>query len=213
MAKAIAIYAMVVMAVFYALPAYAAADGLVESMGAKLSRGAVDIFTGWMEIPAQMKKDRAGVVKGFYKGFYHALGRTASGIKEVFTFWAANPRDNEEIGIPLDGTRAWRGNDHYDMFSPDFTSGTLKPMQAKLTRGAANGFLGIMEVPGQIIKGSTSGAPDIGIVKGVWYCVSRMACGVGDIITFMLPNHTYEEGLPFDEEWPWDAFTEASDFR
>jgi hypothetical protein len=56
------------------------------------------------------------------------------------------------------------------------------------------------------MKGIQEGALDLGIAKGLWYWFSREYSGFTDIMTSALPGHRDEKGLPFDEEWPWDAF-------
>ncbi len=225
MKRKTALFIVLTAALILPQAAYGASADLVEGMGAKLSRGVVDFFTGWIEVPAQAVKGYkdgyekegrnriGGAAAGLLEGLYYAAGRTASGIREALTFWAANPLNNEETGIPFDGERAWDEGGDYDFFYPGFTEGTLKPMEAKLMRGVANGFLSFMEIPGQIMKGADEDAPDLGIIKGLWYAASRAASGLGDILTAPLPNHMYQEGLPFDEQWPWDALSRKSDFR
>ena len=81
----------------------------------------------------------------------------------------------------------------------------LLNIRPTLLRGVGNGLLGIAEVPGQIAKGFQEDEPIMGIVKGVWYWFSRTAYGISDVLTCIAPNPEDEVGLPFDEEYPWDA--------
>ena len=196
---------------------YAASDELVTGMGDKLWIGLVNTFTGWVELPAQIVKgynegfmgDESskvlGAVAGIFDGFGHAAGRTFSGMTDLFGFWAASPETNDGAGIPLDAEYAWEEGEPYNIFEPTFTDGAVMPVGKKLVRGLGNAFLGVAEVPGQIVKGIQEGAPDIGIVKGLWYWMSRSTQGFSDIMTCVLPNPKETKGLAFDEEYPWDA--------
>ena len=196
-------------------------DELVDGMAKKAWRGAVNTFTGWVELPAQVIKGYnegfmgdegnkiLGVVAGIFDGFGHSAGRTLYGVTELFGFWAANPVDNEGAGLPLDAEYAWEEGEPYDAFDPNLMEGALKPVGTKLVRGLANGVLGIAELPGQITKGIQEGAPDLGIVKGLWYWMSRGVNGLSDVWTVLLPNPVDQKGVAFDEEWPWDALVES----
>lgn len=198
---------------------YAASNELIEGMVAKLWRGVVNTFTGWVEFPAQIVKgynegfmdnedDKiGGAIVGILDGIGHSAGRTLSGVTDIIGFWAAGPRTNEGIGLPLDAEYAWEEGKPYDLFNPDFTEATVMPVGKKLMRGLGNGLLGIAEIPGQIIKGISGGAPDLGIVKGIWYFYSREVAGLSDIATVILPNPEDTKGIAFDEEYPWEAFT------
>lgn len=203
---------------FSAATAFAASSDLIEGMAAKARRGFIDVCTGWIELPAQIVKgfregfkgdpDRKilGVVCGVSDGVGHSMGRTMSGVRDLGGFWAANYTDSEKTGIPLDSPYAWEKGEPYDLFDPGFTDATIVPMGEKFARGLANTLFGIMELPGQMMKGTPEGALDLGITKGFWYWMSREWCGITDIATAFLPGHTEEEGMAFDEEWPWDAF-------
>ena len=75
---------------------------------------------------------------------------------ELFGFWSANPADNDGVGVPLDAQYAWEEGVQYDLFDPSLKEG-VKPMGRKLLRGLGNTFLGIAELPGQILKGKREG--------------------------------------------------------
>lgn len=149
-----------------------------------------------------------GAIVGIFDGIGHSAGRTLSGVTDIVGFWAASPRTNEGAGLPLDAEYAWEEGEPYDLFDPDFKEATVMPVGKKLIRGLSNGLLGIVEIPGQIMKGVSEGAPDLGIVKGIWYFYSREVAGLSDIVTIILPNPEDTKGLAFDEEYPWEALVE-----
>ena len=203
--------------------AFAGGEEVMQGMGEKLKRGAVNTFTGWVEVPAQiakgykygfMGKDNDGVIGaigGIFAGIGSAAGRTISGLGELSGFWAADPASNDGIGIPLDAEYAWEEGTSYDMVDPDFETATFKPIIKKLGRGLLNTGLGVLEVPGQIMKGIEERSWDLGIIKGVWYALSRTVDGIWDLATFPLPGPADTKGEPFDEEWPWSAMVDRQD--
>ena len=144
---------------------------------------------------------------GVIKGVGNSIGRTAWGALEVVGFWAANPKDNEGIGMPLDATYVWQEGEAYDCLNPNIGEATLKPMGKKLLRGIGNSLFGFVEFPGQIAKGIKEGALDLGIIKGLWFWYSRQMCGIADVATVILPIPEENAGYAFDEEYPWDALT------
>ncbi len=73
-----------------AFPAAALAGG---NPGVKLTRGLLNIGTGWLEIPAQMEEQKkmdnsAGdwVIRGFFKGVGMGLARTLYGMWDILSF-------------------------------------------------------------------------------------------------------------------------------
>ncbi len=64
----------------------------------KLGRGAANLVTGWMEVPAQVLEATeqsgsiAGVTVGLGRGLLFGLGRTLAGAFEVATFPLPNPK-------------------------------------------------------------------------------------------------------------------------
>jgi putative exosortase-associated protein (TIGR04073 family) len=205
----------------FSTTSHAASDELFSGMGEKLWRGIVNTFTGWIEFPAQIIKGYdegflgdednkiVGALAGIFDGIGHSAGRTLYGVADIVGFWAASPEDNEGVGISLDAEYAWEEGSPYDLFDPDFGEATIRPIGQKLFRGLSNGLLGFVELPGQILKGVSEGAPDLGIFKGLWYWYSREVAGLTDIGTIILPNPPDTKGLAFDEEYPWDAFVDA----
>lgn len=197
--------------------AYGASEDILEGMGKKLFRGLTNVFTGWLELPMQTVKGYnnayyefegnpiVGGIRGFFKGISYTIGRTASGVFDVAGFWAANPLDNWEIGIPLDAEYAWQEGYSYDYYDPNFAEATLRPMGNKLVRGFKNTLFGLAELPGQIVKGVGEGANDFGIGKGLWFACSREICGITDLATLIFPNPEENMGYSFEEEKPWDA--------
>ncbi len=217
---------LIICVLFLCVPAaHAASNDLLDGMFQKLGRGVVDTLTGWIEFPAQIvkgyrdgltgdgQKKTLGAIAGIFKGMSHSFGRTSSGFSDILTFWAANSEDNEGVGIPLDADYAWQRGVPHDYLYPTFTEGTFEPMGKKFIRGLGNAFLGWVEIPGQMLKETQKGALDLGFVKGMWYWFSRTADGFSDMFTAFSPNHVDEKGIAFEEEWPWDAFSQTtSDF-
>ncbi len=58
----------------------------------KLIRGAVNVFTGWVELPkrvimtSQEEGPASGLTVGLFKGIYYGFVRTAAGLYEGVTF-------------------------------------------------------------------------------------------------------------------------------
>jgi len=219
-------FLVAVFCLFLVTPACAGSEDISEkenvlgSMQAKLGRGVVNTFTGWMEFPYQIvkgfndgfmgegKNKLFGVIFGGMKGIAYGAGRTTSGLADLVFFWAANPRDNIYVGIPLDAEYAWEEGVSYDMFDPDFTEAAIRPMVNKLFRGVGNTLFGFVEVPQQIKKGFSRGAWDLGISRGLWFWMSREISGVVDIATVPCANPEYNVGVAFDEDMPWEVFFE-----
>ena len=202
---------------------HAASDDVLDGMAKKLKRGVINTFTGWMEFPIQIGKGfnegfrgdednkLLGVIFGVFDGVGHSLGRTLSGVTEVAGFWAANPKDNKNIGIPLDAEYAWEDGKPYDIFDPNFTDATLTPTVNKLFRGVSNTLLGFMELPNQIGKGISEKSPHFSIVKGLWYWLSREISGISDIVTVPFANPEDTVGVSFDEEPPRETPAEEAE--
>ncbi len=195
------------------------ASDIGEGMAKKATRGVVNLFTGIIEFPVQIMKGynngfdpienevgskTVGTVLGFFRGIGHAGGRMSWGALELFGFWAANPIDNDGVGVPLDAELAWEDGEQYSIFEPNLGEG-IKPIGRKLGRGLANGFLGIAELPGQIKKGVDEDEIIKGTIRGFWYWMSRGVYGLGDIYSCIVPNPEDNPGHAFEEEWPWDA--------
>lgn len=221
MKKRLLVAVVTVALLSYAGFAYADAGELMSGMGHKFFRGIVNTFTGWVELPMQIVKGYergldgegnnkvVGAVVGIFTGIGHSAGRTLSGMGEVATFWAADPESNEGVGLPLDAEYAWEEGTRYDIFDPNLVDGAVKPVGNKLLRGIGNSLFGFVEFPGQIVKGIKEGAPDLGIIKGLWYWGSRQAEGAWDISTFILPNPEDTKALAYDEKWPWSALGDS----
>jgi len=202
--------------------AYGATESIGEGMAKKAIRGAVNLCTGIVEVPMQIYKGykkgfgpikneagskTVGTILGFFRGFGHAAGRMSWGGLELFGFWTANRPDNEGIGIPLDAEYSWQMGEQYNVFEPSLAEG-LKPIPVKLGHGLADGLLGILEVPGQTIKGANDGNALKGLGKGVWFWWSRMVYGFGNIYTCLVPNPPDNPGYPMSGKWAWSSFSE-----
>jgi putative exosortase-associated protein (TIGR04073 family) len=202
---------------FAAVPAFAAdaPKELVDGMGAKAFRGGVNTLTGWVEIPMQISKgyEKDSFIGGFvgiFTGVWHAAGRTISGAFELAGFWSADLESNDGMGVSLDAEYAWEKGEKASLTDPSVEKATLNPMGMKLMRGIGNTVCGVAELPGQILKAVHTPAteikiPDAGIVKGLWYMVSREIVGAGDLATFYMPGPVDTKAMKFDEKWPWSA--------
>ena len=209
-----------VVAIFLVVPpVHASTTNIPQGMGHKAVRGAVNLVTGIVEVPAQTAKGykkgfkfiknnfgskTVGTILGLFRGFGHTAGRVSWGGMELFGFWAANPEDNQGVGIPFDAEYAWQQGEQYDLFKPSFKEG-VKPIGQKFLHGVANGFGGIAEVPGQIKLGISEGHPIKGVGKGFWFWFSRMTYGFSNIWTSLVPNEPDNLGYPFNGKWPWSA--------
>jgi len=218
------IFGVLIALVFFVFTAtvYAESEGLFESMVEKLERGVINTFTGWIEFPGQIGKGYyegfrgnkqnklLGVTIGIFEGVGHAAGRTLSGISDVVGFWAATPRDNKNIGIPLDAEYAWEMGKPYDIFDPNFTDAYLNPMVKKFFRGAGNTVFGFLELPNQIVKGLSEKKAELSILKGLYYWSSREVSGISDMVSAPFANPLDNVGIHFDKEWPWDVVIEKA---
>ncbi|MDP3920683.1 MAG: hypothetical protein Q8R76_07765 [Candidatus Omnitrophota bacterium] len=204
--------------------AYASTENVAQGMGQKAIRGGVNLVTGIVEVPMQIYKGyqkgfgpiknevgskTLGTILGFFRGFGHAAGRIGWGGLELFGFWTANRPSNEGVGIPFDAEYAWQMGEQYDIFDPSLAQG-LKPIPVKLLHGIADGFLGILEVPAQTIKGAHDGNVVKGLGKGVWFWFSRMVYGFGNIYTCLVPNPPDNHGYPMSGDWPWSSLSEET---
>lgn len=214
------ILVIAVLALFLTFSAsYAASDNAIEGMAKKAGRGAVNLLTGPVELPAQIIKGATSgfepmgdnllskMVGGFFgvfRGVAHAAGRMASGALELGGFWTADRADQEDVGLRYDAENSWEEGDPQNLRNPTLPEG-LKPAGRKLAQGAADTFLGIFELPGQAIKGAGDGHPILGFGKGLWSWASREINGIGNLATFLLPNHQDNLGAEFDTEEPWDV--------
>lgn len=185
-------------------------EQLVGGMGKKFVRGVTNVFTGWVEIPAQISKGYkkacfGGACVGVVTGIWHFTGRTASGFGDMAGFWAADPASNDTFGIPLDAEYAWEDGTHYSLTDPNFGTATMVPIGNKAVRGLGNLCFGILEVPGQLMKGMRAHACDWGAGKALWYWFSREMDGAYDVGTCIFPNPKDTMGMKFDEQKPWTA--------
>ncbi len=75
-------------------------------MAHKLSRGVMNVLTGWMEIPYNMaetwkKTDPfTGCVVGGIKGFFWGWARTCTGVFDIVTFPFPVPKDYDPLMEP-----------------------------------------------------------------------------------------------------------------
>jgi len=220
MLKRLSLVLMAVLFIVSSLATYAAAGEVMDKMGEKFHRGLVNTFTGWIEIPLQIRNGYnqgfranvdnklAGVATGAAEGFFSAAGRTATGLVDLFGFWAVSPASNEGVGLHTEAEDPWEDGEIYDLMSPTVQEATIEPISEKLKRGIANTLFGIAEVPGQIKKGMEEGSVLSGTLKGFWYFLSREISGLQDLVTLVFPTPKGAVGNNFVEEWPWSALSE-----
>lgn len=223
MNKKIAILSLAIALIFSYSAACGEENDFVEGMGKKFFRGAVNILTGWVELPMQTVKGFrrgcpltegednkvVGTLCGLFRGIGHTIGRTAWGVVELAGFWAANPETNAGFGTRLDAEYAWEEGEPYNYLDPDFGEATLAPMGRKFMRGLGGALFGFAELPGQIGKGIQDKAPDAGILRGLWFWYSRELYGIGDVLTSIFPTPEDNPGYIFDQEYAWDAIVDV----
>ena len=90
-----------------AVPATASAESMDATKAfTKFTRGAVNVLTGWVEIPKRIHETTvlsgppAGFTWGLIRGIGHGLIRTAAGLYEVFTFPFPAPPGYESVIQP-----------------------------------------------------------------------------------------------------------------
>ncbi|HLF18813.1 MAG TPA: hypothetical protein VI749_07980 [Candidatus Omnitrophota bacterium] len=213
---------LLMLAMFSTSTVFAATEDIVEGMGKKAVRGAVNIVTGPIEFPAQIIKGfqkgvepienqffskTIGTILGIFRGISHGVGRMSWGFLELAGFWTANPDDNDGVGVPLDAEYAWEEGVQYSIFDPSLEEG-IKPIGRKLGRGLGNGLFAIAELPGQTIRGASEGNVFKGVIRGFWFGASRMAYGFTGVTTALVPNPPDNPGYAFNGEWPWTVFSE-----
>ncbi len=196
----------------FSFSAYAEDSYVIKSVD-KAKQGFTNILTGWLEVPYQVvkgykggwgekEKNKAlGGFFGIFRGIFHSVGRTASGVYEVATFPLPNPKNNEGIGIPLDSKNVWEEGTQYSILN----NGS-QPIGRKLQNGVINAVFGIFDFPGQIGKGFSQDKPVKGIAKAIVFPLGRIAFGVYETVTFFLPGDVDNYGYPLSEKYPWDSF-------
>ncbi|MBN2120435.1 MAG: hypothetical protein JW734_05215 [Candidatus Omnitrophica bacterium] len=196
---------------------YAAAPNYMESSVEKAKQGITNTLTGWMEVPFQvakgyrdgMREDGSlkilGGIFGIARGFIHAAGRTTTGVMQLATFLLPNPKDNKGVGVPLDAQYAWEKGEQYSI-GQDGTA----PIGRKAVRGLYNVGLGILDMPGQFIKGVKQDRPFVGFANSILFPAARITSGIFDLGTVLLPNSPDGFGYPLEEKYPWDALIEGN---
>ena len=130
-------------------------------------------------------------------------GRTTTGVLQLATFALPNPKNNREVGIPLDSQYVWEEGHQYSLVKDG-----LNPVGEKAVRGLSNTFLGAVDMPAQLIKGFNQDKPFVGIANSILFPVSRIINGAFDLTTLFLPDSNEEYGYPLEEKYPWDAFSQ-----
>ncbi len=99
--------AVILMCVTLAGPTYAAKEEpRSNGAGTKLGRGAVNLVTGWVEIPKRIRETAnsqgaaAGATWGLLRGLGYGFVRTAAGLYEIVTFPFPAPPDYAPVIRP-----------------------------------------------------------------------------------------------------------------
>ncbi len=196
---------------------------VAKGMASKAVSGAVNLVTGIVEWPMQTYKGYqnglgfiknkptskavGGVVGFVWTGPGQTVSRMLWGGTELFGFWTANRPDNDKIGFPFDGKYSWEMGEKYDCFKPTLKEG-LMPVPRKFVCGATDVFTGIVELPAQITKGAKEGRVGTGIVKGVWFWLSREWYGFSGILPgCLLSNSKNNPGHKMDGAWSWSGLS------
>lgn len=214
---------------FSSVAALAADDMSVpERMGNKALRGAIDLFTGVVELPMQVVKGykngfgpikneagskTVGTILGFFRGLGHSAGRVTHGGRELVCFWSADPATNKGVGVPFDAEHPWEMGEQYSYFKPNLKEG-VAPVGRKLTLGLANAFTGIVEIPNQIVKAKNDDSSLlVGTGKGFYNFISRTIYGATDVMTlfFLVPNQVETYGYPYSSKYSWGELSAAGE--
>jgi len=204
---------LVLLVFLISLPGFAADRCYVKDSARKAKEGAINIFTGWLELPFQTTKGYKkgwennkllGGIFGLFRGFAHGIGRTVDGVYQFVTFPLPNPKNNDGVGLPLDSKYAWEDGVHYSLLKDGLRDG-LRPMKRKIFRGTINACFGILDMPGQLGKGLSEDKPFKGLAKAFVFPMGRIASGLYDVATFPFPNEIAQYGYPLEEKQPWDA--------
>ena len=107
MARRVMIGGLVAVLVVFAGTALASAEPMEAGKAfTKLTRGGVNILTGWVEVPkwiqetSQTSGPWAGFTWGLIRGLGHGFVRTAAGFYELFTFPFPAPPGYESVIQP-----------------------------------------------------------------------------------------------------------------
>jgi len=195
-------------------------DTYAYGMSEKFAHGLVNLATGWMELPIQVKRgyDRGvpaikapagshslGTLQGLGRGVSQALGRTGWGAFELVTFWTPNHTTNTDLLLLQDSFYAWDQGTIKPFRCPTMKDG-CKRLGMRFERGIDDLVGGFLEVPGQIKKADATGNFWPGIPKGLYYMVGRMCNGAGDMVLVGLPGPVDNLMVPFEEVKAWDAW-------
>ena len=194
-------------------------DSVACGMCENASHGIVNVATGWFEVPMQVHKgynegvgfpkapalDRsAGMVRGIFRGAFHATGRTVWGAFQFVAFWTRNPTENRSLLQLQDSEYSWEQGEKKPLRCPGIDDG-INRVARRLERGARNFVGGPAEIPGQIMKADGERRVYVGIPKGLWFTTSRMVYGTADLalLPFAGPEENYN--VPFEEVEGWHA--------
>ncbi len=190
-------------------------------MAEKGTHGLVNVVTGWWEFPKQIYigydegvasikapacSRSLGATLGVVRGLFHAAGRTCWGAVQLVGFWSSNPTDNKAFLPLLDSEYAWQRGVKRTVVVPDIDP-SIEKIGNHIERGLRNIVGGPVELPGQIYKSDYERRIYLGLVKAVWFALSRELYGLADVGLCLLPMPENNLGVPFDEVEGWDAIS------
>lgn len=197
----------------------------------KLTRGAVNFLTGWVEFPAQVYKgysegyDNGGSINianmpaasrsigatfGVFRGVGHALGRTIWGVADVITCWAKNPEENDNMLFILDAEYAWQKGEKKTFLATGAQDG-FKRVGYRAARGLDGIFFGVMEIPCQTQdywNEHKNGMVVLGFLDGIWLGCSRITNGVLELGLCPLPGFEENIQVPYNVNHTYDVCTQ-----
>lgn len=197
----------------------------------KLTRGVVNVLTGWVEFPAQVYKgykkgyDNGGSINnanmpaisrsvgatcGLFRGIGHAVGRTVWGVADVATCWAKNPEENKNMLFILDGEYAWQTGTQKTFLATGAEDG-FKRVGYRAARGLDGLFFGISEIPCQTEvywDAYRNGMVVTGFANGIWLGCSRIVNGALELGLCSLPAFEENIQVPYDLNHAYDVCTQ-----
>ena len=194
----------------------------------KLTRGTVNILTGWVELPAQVYKgyrkgyDDGGAISvqnmpaasrslgaaaGLFRGVGHACGRTVWGVVDFATFWTKDRLTNKNMLFLLDGDYAWSEGEPKYFFCPTGSDGCNK-LSYRIDRGFNDLVYSFGEVPCQTEvywDRHQNGMVVVGALNGLWLFSSRFVNGATDLVFCLFPSPEDRLQIPYDANHAYDV--------
>jgi len=227
-----------------ALSASAVEDNIGYGMTNKLTRGVVNVCTGWVEIPVQVYEGYAdglqgfesinnskcpsasrslGAGVGFFRGIWHAIGRTAWGATDAVTFWAKDPIENVNMNFLLDGKWAWTPIEKRNCklacdVKKQCCKGEIKSeaneiekMGYRMARGMDSIGGALFEIPCQTDvywENHHNAMCIVGFFDGTWLAVSKLVNGAFEFALCPFPSPRRWAAVPYNAEHKFSVCTQ-----